>query len=204
MWFGELFLTEKREGMLISYNVAACHTMSSTNSSLSISFLFFFQVNYIPLCSKSSIFPTSKSILHFVYLCEYISNFENKRDFEWSITVSVLHFKAVGNERSGSGSSSSSQSQCDWRKEFPLNHDNEIQRVYTVQLHTFHFDWNLTRSTLIYCCMIDSYQLSPCRATCQSLVYGRTLIHSRKLIQRIVSLCFCLCFSIEHINITVI
>lgn len=80
----------------------ACNTSSAINF-LPLLFLYNIQANYIPLCLKSSIFCILKSVttpvcvkgrrIGWIYF-----KFWKQKDFEWSITVSVLHFKAVCNK----------------------------------------------------------------------------------------------------------
>lgn len=96
MWFGDCFQL-KTQIQTICY--LRCVAYNGTNFAISILLFATFNWNYIPLCSDRGIFAIPEPSSHSMCFCVNIYlKFRKQKDFEWSITVSVLHFKAVGNE----------------------------------------------------------------------------------------------------------
>lgn len=169
-------------------------------------FIFFnnIQVNYIPLGPTSSMYSACRNSSD---ICEgarrgwewiYLK-FRKQRDFKWSITVSVLHFKAVRNVIGVKN--------FNWITimkfiECAIAFYGALQRAYQNTMQ-YPIDsiliaiWLQTHIDFVWVCV--EQRRSPSTATPISSI-SKALAHNRELIQRIVSLCVrrCLCCAIER------
>lgn len=136
MWFGNCFWLKIRKHA----DFMLCGGMPySTNFSIDFVFLQHSSKLHSTLFEKAA-YSRYQNPYYILCICVNIFQISKTKGF-WMIDYSFRSAFQSRWQRSSSSSSSnnSNLSQCDWRKEFQLNNDDEIQRVYTI----LHWHTNL-------------------------------------------------------------